>query len=148
MEKRTMRISWLTGCAAVLLTFSGTAMAQQTTPPTLQTPGAQDAPAAPAETAPTKPSETAPASPPGQDAAPGGRPPSAAKVSKRRACRDEARRQGLRGDAASGHILICMAEARLECTKQAVAQATDRRGRNTMIRECLGQGERRRPGGR
>jgi hypothetical protein len=41
-----------------------------------------------------------------------------------------------------------MAEARLECTKQAVAQSTDRRGRNAMIRECLGQGERRRPGGR
>jgi hypothetical protein len=145
-----MRIAWLAGCAALLLTFSGAAMAQQTTPPASQTPGAQDAPAAPAETAPTKPSETSPAPPPGQDAAPGARPQTAAKVSKRRACRDEARRQGLREDEASGHILICMAEARLECTKQAVAQATDRRGRNAMIRECLGQGERRRPrrGGR
>jgi hypothetical protein len=144
-----MRSALLAGCAAVLLTFSGAAIAQQTTPPASQTPPAKDAPAAPADATPAKPSETGPATPP-KAASPDAAPGQARKASRRRACRDEARQKGLRGDEASGHILICVAEARLECTKQAVAQATDRRSRNAMIRECLGQGEPRRPrrGGR
>jgi hypothetical protein len=65
-------------------------------------------------------------------------------ANQRRACRLEARRLGLRGPDATGHMAICMAEARLACTKEAVARTPDRRARNDYIRNCLGMAERRR----
>jgi hypothetical protein len=34
-------------------------------------------------------------------------------------------------------MAICMAEARLACTKEAVARTPDRRARNDYIRDCL-----------
>jgi len=61
----------------------------------------------------------------------------------RRACRLEARRLGLRGPDASGHMAVCLAQARLACTKEAVARTPDRRARNDYVRECLGRAQRR-----
>jgi hypothetical protein len=40
-------------------------------------------------------------------------------------------------------MAICMAEARLACTKEAVARTPDRRARNAYVRACLGLAERR-----
>jgi hypothetical protein len=37
---------------------------------------------------------------------------------------------------------VCMAEARLECTKQAAQQDLGRRELNAFVRKCLGQSER------
>jgi hypothetical protein len=70
-------------------------------------------------------------------------PPARSRAAtQRRACRLEARRLGLRGPDATGHMAICMAEARLACTKEAVARTPDRRARNDYIRNCLGMAER------
>jgi hypothetical protein len=149
-----MRVALFTACAAVLMSCAGAAVAQAPSAPpapTLEAPAAKEAPASPSESAPPAAPETAPSD---QDAAPGApsgavpragaerRPAPAAN--KRRACRDEARRRGLRGREAADHATICYAEARLDCTKQAVAQVSDRRARAAFIRDCLGLPERSR----
>jgi hypothetical protein len=74
------------------------------------------------------PSAATPSGQPG--AAPAGSPPEAATPnpaagagpSKRAACRAAGQQQGLRGPDLADQIAICMAEARVECLKQAIAQ--------------------------
>ena len=141
-----MRIALLAGCAAVLLSFAGAAVAQQPSAPAGQDTPPAPSEAAPSESAPASPPAAAPAAPSDRDAAPRRRRRgTAGGVNKRRECRQEARQRGLSGQAAADHAMICLAEARLECTKQAVAQVQDRRERNAFIRECMGQRARQRP---
>jgi hypothetical protein len=144
-----MRIALLAGWIAVSMISIDVARAQA---PTQEPPAKTDQttkPTAP-DAAPDKP---APAKPPG-DTAPAAKPPREAttppaaapkreSVNRRRACRQEARRAGIRGPEAGDHMAICFAEARLECTKQSVGRGFTNRQRNAFIRECLGQGERR-----
>jgi hypothetical protein len=137
-----MRTPSLICCAAALLIVAGTAFAQQPSP----------SPAAPAESPPAAapPTASPETAPPADDAArprrrrgaapapDPGAPAAGRTVNKRLECRQQARQQGLRGRAAADQALICMAEARLACTKQAVAQKLDRRARATFIRDCMG----------
>jgi hypothetical protein len=50
----------------------------------------------------------------------------------------------LRGDAATSAVAVCIAEARLNCTKQAAAQNLGKREFRAFVRQCLGQRERKR----
>ena len=59
-------------------------------------------------------------------------------------CRRDAKQKGLRGDAATSAVAVCIAEARLNCTKQAAAQNLGKREFRAFVRQCLGQRERKR----
>lgn len=127
-----MRTALLAGIATVLLLLPEMGMAQTGAPtePTPQTAPAPDA-------TPPAPDATPPASNAARRAARRGR-----ASGKRGECRQEARRQGLRGRKAADHAVICLQEARLECLKKAVADGIAGRGRRDYIRNCMGEEER------
>jgi hypothetical protein len=62
----------------------------------------------------------APAGPPPEIATPNS--PAVAGPSKRVACRAAGRQQGLRGPDLADEVAVCMAEARVDCLKQAIGQ--------------------------
>jgi hypothetical protein len=124
-----MRIVKLAACVSLSFLAAELAFAQGSPPPespTLSNP----APVAPAQSAstPEAPVTTAPTQSP----------------TKRQLCRTEARNKGLRGKDAAAEVAICVAQARLDCTKQAAAQHLARRELNDFVRKCLGQNERSR----
>jgi subtilisin family serine protease len=111
--------------------------------------------AAPAQTKPlaadTKP--LAAATPPATFAvsqlAPGAAPTAAprsadaddtrASVEKKRfACRQEGMNKGMRGPDLQDYVVVCLAEARLACLKQAVAQKVHGAERRDFLNSCLG----------
>jgi len=119
-----MRTILLAGCAAAVMACANLAAGQPAPPPESAAPKADTPEPAPPPT--SRPSVEK----------------STATESKRRACRLEVRRQGLRGRPAAKQVAICVAEARLECTKQAAAQDVGNRELNALIRECMGERER------
>jgi hypothetical protein len=113
-----------TSVVAVLTISAGITFAQApATPPAAEAPQGQPAPVT---------------SPPPAAAAPESAKP-APTVSKARECRLQVKQKGLRGRAASDEVAVCLAEARLECTKQAVAHNFGRRELAAFIRQCMGQ---------
>lgn len=57
--------------------------------------------------------------------------------SKRDDCRAQIKQQGLKAQAASDSIQICMAQARLDCTKDAVSRNLPNAQRRDFIRTCV-----------
>ena len=137
-----MRPALLAAFAAAVIVAPVMTMAQPASPPAQEetapsvTPAPESAPPATAPETTAPPDTAAPA----LDAARSGR--AARSMNRRRLCRQEARRKGLRGADAQNDAAVCLAEARLECTKQAAAQNLDRGARNAFIRTCLGMPER------
>ena len=66
-----------------------------------------------------------------------GQPASPGPPTRREACRSAVKQQGLKAQAASDQIQICLAQARLDCTKEAVTQAVPNAGRRDYIRTCV-----------
>ena len=60
-------------------------------------------------------------------------------MSPQDACRESARRANLRGSDLRDHMEVCMLEARLDCTRKAIAQKIVGPERRTLIRTCLGR---------
>ena len=63
--------------------------------------------------------------------------PAEGQISKRDDCRAIIKQQGLKAQAASDQIQICMAQARLDCTKEAVSQNIPNVQRRDFIRTCI-----------
>src|SRR5215472_7152510 len=57
---------------------------------------------------------------------------------KRLACRQEGASKGMRGPDLQDYVVICVAEARLACLKQAVAQKVRVAERRNFLNSCLG----------
>lgn len=57
--------------------------------------------------------------------------------SKRDDCRAQIKQQGLKAQAASDSIQICLAQARLDCTKDAVSRNLPNAQRRDFIRSCV-----------
>lgn len=115
---------------ATLSGFSGLADAQ--TPPK---PG-------PEESAPTKaPAAQKQAEPDPDESATEEGKPAAGKAAplagKRAACRDEAKAKRLRGMERADSIQLCVAEARVECVKQAIAKKTPLSERKAFLKTCM-----------
>jgi hypothetical protein len=70
--------------------------------------------------------------------------PSGDTVDRRRACRRQIRRQGLRGEAAKAQVAVCVAEAQLACAKAAADRKLGQRERRAFVRNCMGKPERKR----
>ena len=106
------------------LSLAGSASAQQSAPPPDQSqpPPAAAAPAddqqAPAMGKPHK----------------GNRPPNARRAS----CNDKAHQQGLRGQQLKDSVRLCMDEARLACTKQAIDKKLPNKERREFMKHCAG----------
>jgi hypothetical protein len=110
LEGRSMRFAPTMLTAAGCLGLALTAFAQSTAPtPVPATPAVQSNPAA-----------AAPVSP-----------------SKRYACRAAA--QAAQGQERADQMQLCIAQARLECLKQAIDQKIVGRERRDFIQTCLGQ---------
>ena len=90
-------------------------------------------------TAPAAPDAGPPGAPAPQAAPPPAGQPMASTADKRKECKDKATAQGLRGQAAKDSMVVCMQEARLDCTKQAVAQQVGKVDRKDFMRGCLGR---------
>ena len=73
---------------------------------------------------------------PGPAAMPSG--PSAGP-SKAAACRDAARGSGVRGPDMQDEVQVCVAEAHIDCLKQAVAQKIRGPQRQEFIKSCMGK---------
>ena len=59
--------------------------------------------------------------------------------SKAAACREAARSNGLRGPELQDQVAICVAEAHLDCVKQAVAQKIRGPQRQQSVKSCMGK---------
>jgi hypothetical protein len=108
------------------------AIAQQSAPPS-------DQPAPPAAAAPSAaPSPDAPQ--------PGAMDPSirrgagraTTQNAKRAMCVNKLRAQGLRGRQMRDSIQLCLAEARVSCLKQAIAQKLSGAARKDFLKSCTG----------
>jgi hypothetical protein len=75
-----------------------------------------------------------PAPAPGADSKQG---QSAAARDKRQACRQEGQSKGSRGPDLQDYVVLCVAEARLACLKQAVEQKVRGRARRDFVEKCL-----------
>jgi hypothetical protein len=51
---------------------------------------------------------------------------------------DKARQQGLRGQQMRDTVQLCMEEARLSCTKQAIEKKIPAQERREFMRSCAG----------
>jgi hypothetical protein len=56
---------------------------------------------------------------------------------KRQACRQEGQGKGQRGADLQDYVVVCVAEARLTCLKQAVADKVRGQARRDFINKCL-----------
>lgn len=54
-------------------------------------------------------------------------------------CRAQAQAQGLRGQAMRDAVQLCVAELRVTCLKQAIAQKLVKDARKTFIKSCAGR---------
>ena len=59
--------------------------------------------------------------------------------SKGAACREAARGSGVRGAELQDQVAICVAEAHLDCLKQAIAQKIRGSQRQPFIKSCMGR---------
>jgi hypothetical protein len=53
-------------------------------------------------------------------------------------CTDKAHQQGLRGQQMKDSVRLCMDEARLACTKQAIEKKIPNKERGEFMRNCAG----------
>jgi hypothetical protein len=117
-----MRLLFATLVAAISLTFATGAIAQSTPQPAPDT----SAPTASTPTAPapavTAPAPTYPTAPP-------------AANSKRFACRTAA--LTMRGQEGRDQLQLCMAQARLDCLKQAIDQRIVGPQRKEFVKSCV-----------
>ena len=126
-----MRRILMAACIAATTVWANGTLAQ--TPPADNPPVAAS-PAAPPPASP--PVTAAPAAPQQAQAAPA--------ANKRRECRRDVKNRGLRGSEAIAQAAVCVAQAQLDCTKQAAAKSLGRKEFKELIRDCMGQRQRTR----
>jgi hypothetical protein len=68
-----------------------------------------------------------------------GRAPEATRSVKAMACRKQQQAQGVRGQDLQDAVQICVAEARLDCLKQAIAAKARGQQRHSFIETCMNQ---------
>lgn len=93
-----------------------------------------------AQTAPSAPAakdNTAPAAPSAQ-AAPSTQANPSAPIGKRSAC--QAAAQGMKGQERHDQMQLCMAQAHLDCVKQAIDQKVVGPQRRDFMKTCMGGG--------
>ena len=66
-------------------------------------------------------------------------PPGNAAAPKGVDCRAQAQAQGLRGQEARDATQLCVAELRVTCLKQAIAQKLVKEARKDFIKSCAGR---------
>lgn len=114
----------------ILAVLSGSLQVAAQTPPK---PGPDEsAPKAPAAQTQSEPDPDESAAEEGKPA--GGKAPLAGK---RAACRDEAKGKRLRGMERVDSIQLCVAQARVECVKQAIAKKTPLSERKAFLKTCM-----------
>jgi len=68
-----------------------------------------------------------------------GRTPEATRSAKAMACRKQQQAQGARGPDLQDAVQVCVAEARLDCLKQAIAAKVRGLQRRSFIETCMNQ---------
>ena len=123
--ENTMRVLAL---ALLAFVFVSSALAQQSAPPSDQPPLDQS----------SAPSASAP--PADQQAPAMGRPGAGGRQAnpRRVVCVNKARQKGLRGTEMRDNVQLCVEEARLACTKQAIEQKIPAQQRRDFMKNCAG----------